>query len=158
MDDDASQIPPPIEPERKSESPPEKPGPDFFEKTGVIFSPHPPVAALGAGTLPPQDEKIWAMLSHLLALVGFGFIAPLVIYIVQKDKSPFVASHARECLNFQLSYMIIFAACAMLMILVIPFFIAMGLGVLMIVAGIMAAIKAHEGDFMALPFTIRLIK
>lgn len=166
MDDDLPQVPPPIKPEEKEET---DPAPDqgktspsdlqgFFKKAGVMFSPLPQVSATGEGTMAEQDEKLWAMLSHILAIIGLGFIGPLVIYFVQKDQSPFVASHARESLNFQLTMMIILVVCMMLMFLVIPFFIFMAAMVLMMVAGVMAGIKAYEGDFMALPFTIRMIK
>jgi uncharacterized Tic20 family protein len=56
-----------------------------------------------------KEERNWAMLSHLLALVGYfaipfgNIIAPLIIYLVKKDESAFVADQARESLNFQIS-------------------------------------------------------
>src|SRR5690349_3429082 len=42
-----------------------------------------------------QDERLWAMLSYLLSLLT-GFVAPLVIYIVKRDGSRFVAFHALQ--------------------------------------------------------------
>ena len=56
-----------------------------------------------------REERTWAMLSHLLALVGYfvipfgNIVAPLIIYAVKKDESPFVADQARESLNLQIS-------------------------------------------------------
>ena len=124
----------------------------------TIFSPLPSVAELGQGQLPPRDEKLWATFCHLGALLGLGFLAPLVIFLIQRDQSPFVASHAKEALNFQITYLIIIAACIFLMWLVIPFFLVMAFGILAIVVGILASIRANEGGFMSLPFTIRFIK
>jgi uncharacterized Tic20 family protein len=53
------------------------------------------------------DEKLWGMLAHLLTLLGYvvvvgEYIAPLVIYLVYKDRSRFVAFHALQALFFQL--------------------------------------------------------
>jgi uncharacterized Tic20 family protein len=41
------------------------------------------------------DEKLWGMLAHLLTLLGYvvvvgEYIAPLVIYLVYKDRSRLV--------------------------------------------------------------------
>ena len=44
------------------------------------------------------DEKTWAMLSHLSVCFGFGIIGPLIILLVKKDESRFVAFHARQAL------------------------------------------------------------
>jgi uncharacterized protein len=61
-----------------------------------------PPAALG-----PGDERTWGMLSHLSVLLnlvtGFaGPIAALVIYLIYKDRSRFVAYHALQSVLFQL--------------------------------------------------------
>ncbi len=39
---------------------------------------------------PTADEKTFAVLSHILTLVS-SFIAPLIIYLIKKDESPYVA-------------------------------------------------------------------
>ena len=62
--------------------------------------------------LPPQqlgpgDERTWGLLAHLSVLLnlitGFaGPIAALVIYLVYKDRSRFVAYHALQSAIFQL--------------------------------------------------------
>ena len=129
-----------------------------MSQSAVLFSPLPPVAELGQGELPPQDEKLWATFCHLGAILGLSFLAPLIIYLVQKDKSPFIACHARESLNFQISFLILTCACIILMWLFVPFFVLMAASILVLVVGILASIRAYEGGFMALPFTIRFIK
>ncbi len=57
-------------------------------------------------TAPASDEKTIAILSHLLTLVA-GFVAPLIIYLIKKDESSFVAYHAKESLNFQITVLIV---------------------------------------------------
>jgi hypothetical protein len=55
------------------------------------------------------EERNWAMAAHLSALVAgmvvpFGhLIGPLVVYLTQRERSAFVASHARASLNFQIT-------------------------------------------------------
>ena len=61
-----------------------------------------PLQRMGTG-----DERTWALLSHLSGLLnlftGFaGPIAALVIYLVYKDRSRFVAYHALQSMVFQL--------------------------------------------------------
>lgn len=59
----------------------------------------------------PGDERTWAMMSHLSVLLnlvtGFGGpIAALIIYLVYKDRSRYVAYHSMQSLVFQLIYWI----------------------------------------------------
>ncbi|HEY5269895.1 MAG TPA: DUF4870 domain-containing protein, partial [Anaerolineales bacterium] len=72
--------------------------------------PMPPVSPVPYNppqTVAPSDERTWGMLSHLSVLLnlvtGFGGpIAALIIYLVYKDRSRFVAYHALQSLVFQL--------------------------------------------------------
>ena len=57
--------------------------------------------------LSPSDERTWAMLAHLSVLANlftgfFGPLAALVIYLVYKDRSRYVAYHAMQSFVFQL--------------------------------------------------------
>jgi uncharacterized Tic20 family protein len=57
--------------------------------------------------LSPGDERTWGMMSHLSVLLnlvtGFGGpIAALIIYLVYKERSRYVAYHALQSLVFQL--------------------------------------------------------
>jgi len=95
---------------------------------------------------------MWAMLAHIGAIV-IGFIAPLVVMLVQGDKSPFTRRQAVESLNFQIS----------LLIVGIPLtIITCGLGAVIFVVGIvfeiMAGIKANSGEDYRYPVNIRLVK
>jgi uncharacterized Tic20 family protein len=49
-----------------------------------------------------SDETTMAMLAHLLALVGGGFIGPLVILLTKGQQSRFVKFHALGALFFSL--------------------------------------------------------
>lgn len=71
-------------------------------------SPIPPQAPYPAPlSMTPGDERTWAMLSHLSVLLnlitGFaGPIAALIIYLVYKDRSRYVAYHSLQSMIFQL--------------------------------------------------------
>jgi uncharacterized protein len=106
---------------------------------------------------PTPDEKTMAILSHILTLVS-GFLAPLIIYLIKKDESPYVRKHAIESLNFQISIAIYAIGASILMIILIGFFLLIGIAILAVVLAIVATVKASEGKFYKYPFTIRLIK
>lgn len=107
---------------------------------------------------PSSNERTMALLAHLLPLLGFGFIAPLVIYLVKKDDSDFVADQAREALNFQITLFIGFIASVVLMFVLIGFLTIMALGIAALVLGIVAAIKSNDGEWYRYPLNIRFIK
>ena len=107
--------------------------------------------------IPTQDEKTMALLSHILALVGW-FIAPLIIYLLKKDESPFVAEHAKESLNFQITIGLFYIISFILLIILIGAFLMVIVGLVNLILIIIATIKASEGKYYKYPFNLRLIK
>jgi len=107
--------------------------------------------------IPTQDEKTMALLSHILALVGW-FIAPLIIYLLKKDESPFVAEHAKESLNFQITIGLFYIISFILLIILIGAFLMVIVGLVNLILIIVATIKASEGKNYKYPFNLRLIK
>lgn len=106
-------------------------------------------------TIPPtSDEKTLALISHIITIVS-SFLAPLIIYLVKKDESSFVAEHAKESLNFQIT---IFIICFILIISVIGWLLLLFVGPVVLVLVIVATIRASEGKLYRYPFSIRLIK
>jgi len=52
---------------------------------------------------PSQNDKIMAALAHISALLPLmGIIAPIVIWVTQKDKSEYVAFQALQAVAYQL--------------------------------------------------------
>ncbi len=107
--------------------------------------------------LPNSDEKTMALLAHILPIVA-GFVAPLVIFLIKKDESPYVKKHAMEALNFQISIAIYFFASFILMFVIIGIFTMIGVAILAFVCAIIATVQANEGKFFKYPLTIRLLK
>lgn len=105
-------------------------------------------------TPPTSDEKTMALLSHVLTFV-FPILAPLIIYLVKKDESSFIAYHAKESLNFQIT---LFIVCFVLVITIVGILLVWIVGIVALVLVIVATIRASEGKLYRYPFSIRLIK
>jgi uncharacterized Tic20 family protein len=141
-------------------------------------SPPLPSSALQVGDGPSAigaDERHWAMMAHLSALLGYlltsgwagsagGFLGPLIVWSMKKDTMPFVDQQGKEALNFSISICLAFAILFAFVIstlgfglfIVWPAFIAVGLYALIFT--IIASIKAYEGVAYRYPIVLRLIK
>ena len=113
--------------------------------------------------VPTQDERTWGMLAHLTAFSGFliplgNIIAPLVVWLVKRDQSEFVADQGKESLNFNISVLLAACVCAALVFVLIGILLGVALFFYWLAMTIVAGIKASEGVRYRYPFTLRLIK
>ncbi len=105
-----------------------------------------------------QDERLWAMLAHLSGFLGYAvvlgqYLAPLVIYLVYRDRSRFVAFHALQQLFFQLALLLLWVP------VIIVAIITCGLGticalvpaLLSLIIPLLAAIYAYNGEWYEIP-------
>lgn len=120
---------------------------------------------------PTQEERNWALLSHLGALVtawfAFGFIAPLITLLAKGNSSPFVRRHSIASLNFQLS-MLIYSVVGTILIVVVTI-VTLGLALVLIIPlvavlllallafVIIASVKAANGEDYRYPLTLPLL-
>ncbi len=110
--------------------------------------------------LPTEQERTLALLAHGLSFVEGGVVAPLLLYIfrdsvfdaVYKDRpgkeSEFVAFHSLQSLYFGLIFVVIslpvaLFTCGWGLLLTLPLYF---------VYEVIACIKAHTGEWYALPF------
>jgi len=110
----------------------------------------------------PASQRTWATAAHLspfLAMfVGFMlFLGPLIVYLVFKDRGPFVRHHAVEALNFQLTMWIGLLISIPLMLVIIGVFTALAILLTMLVCHVLGAVAANEGRDFRYPFTIRFV-
>ena len=120
----------------------------------------PPAAAAGDIS---QDQRQFAMFTHLSALVGiiipFGnIIGPLVMWQIKKNEMPFVDDQGKEAVNFQITVTIAMLICFVLIFVVIGVLLMPLVGLAALIFTIIAGIKANEGVTYRYPATIRLIK
>ena len=105
-------------------------------------------------TSPTSDEKTLALLAHVLTFVA-PILAPLIIYLVKKDESGYVAYHAKESLNFQISIAIYIIALVITLIgILLVWVVAIAAFILVLVA----TINAADGKLYRYPLCIRFIK
>ena len=105
----------------------------------------------------PDEEKMWAIGAHLGPLL-LGFVAPLVVWLVFKDRSAFLDRQGKEALNFQISFLIYFMVSAFLIILLIGLVLLPIVGVAWLVLMIVATIKSANFEDYRYPLIFRFIK
>ena len=125
--------------------------------------PYAPAPAPAPPLAPPQivpkgSDKIWSVLSHLSAILGVGFVLPLVVYLVMKGESEYVAANAKEALNFHISIFIYCLCCIPLVFVIIGIPLMILIGVAALILAIVAAVKSAEGGCYRYPLTLRLIQ
>ncbi len=134
------------------------------------YGPPPPTPPPGQPGALTQEDRTWALASHVGTLVtawfAFGFLAPLLVMLLKND-SPFVRRHAVESLNFQISLLIYsvvgtivaivltFATFGIGLFVIIPVVLILGLIVLVLI--IVATVKASNGEDYRYPLTLRFI-
>jgi len=109
-----------------------------------------------------QDNTM-LVLTHLMPLAGavipgIGFLAPLIWWLLMKDKSAELNIHGKEVLNFVISLALYSVVGGMLVFVIIGIFLLFALGIAGLVLMIMGAIKASKGELYHYPFILRLIK
>ena len=89
-----------------------------------------------------------SLLGHLLAPLVI-IIVPLVLWLVQKDDSPFLDDHGKETLNFHLTLFIYFFLLGALGFVTcgVAWVLIPGIYILGIVGMILVAKAAHRGEY-----------
>lgn len=103
-----------------------------------------------------KDARKMAVLCHLLGI--FGFLAPLVIWLNEKDKHKFVDEHGQEALNYQMSMMLYFAVAGLLCFIEVGFILLFVLVIIHVIFVGEAAAKASKGKPYRCPIAFRLLK
>jgi uncharacterized Tic20 family protein len=146
-----------------------------------IPEPRPPLPADDQDVPPDEfsttpDDRNLALLCHIGAYFT-SFIVPLVVYLIAQKRSPFLAHHGREALNFQISqliYLLLTLIVAISSTLLIGLFaswesgLTAGVALLVLIAfvfliletvlTIMASVAAWRGQFYRYPLCIRLVR
>lgn len=109
------------------------------------------------------DDRTWGMAAHLSALSGLvvpmgNILGPLIIWLVKKETSEFVADQAKEALNFQIAVLIVLLVSIPLCFVLIGFLTFGAAAIYGLVMEIIAGLKANEGIRYRYPITLRLIK
>lgn len=122
--------------------------------------------------VPPQplsqsDERLWATLIHVGGILT-SFIAPLIGYLVLKDRSTFVKEHSRTALNFQITMAaaqvanfivgLILSVVTLGLWGIVQILISLAIWIVVVIFSIIAAIAANKGEMYKYPLTIQFVK
>lgn len=170
---------PPPQPPGSYSVPGEAPASGYIPPPGQGYNPppaggYPPPPGGGyvpgpAGPPPPgyasSEDKTWALVTHFGGAAGMlvfggvgGWIAPLIALLVQGPKSPAVRAQAVTALNFQILWSIIGVVGWILVCIAIGFIIWLAAMVVGIIFGIIAGLKANEGQYYQYPMSLSIIK
>lgn len=105
----------------------------------------------------PADEKMWSTLTHIGGIF-FGFIAPLIGYLLLKDRGPFVRAHTAAALNFQLTVLIAYVLSVVLVFAVIGIALVFVVWALNIGFSIAAAVAANSGRWYTYRIAITFVR
>ncbi len=115
--------------------------------------------------LSPTQERTMGAVAHGAPLVAMvlsagllGFVGSLVVYLMYKDRGPFVRAHAANSLNVQITTGIILLVSLPLMLVLVGF-LTFGLAfVFAFVVHVLGAIKAYNGEWWNPPMTPKFVK
>jgi uncharacterized protein len=123
-----------------------------------------PSPSTAPGAAPTENERTWGMLAHLSALVGLLFplvgniLGPLLVWLTRRDSSAFIAAHAKEALNFNITVTLAGVVCLFLALIFIGLLLGTVLFIAWLVMTLVAAIRASEGVPYHYPLSLRLVK
>lgn len=107
-------------------------------------------------TVPSNDDKNIATITHLGGIL-FSFIPALVVWLLKKNDSEFIAAQAREALNFQITLLLAQFAAYVLVFILVGFLLLGLIWLFNIIFCIIAAISSSKGEYYRYPLTLRLI-
>lgn len=114
--------------------------------------------------LDDRDARQWSMWIHLSGLChylvpipGAAIVAPLVLWSMKKEESPFVDENGKEAVNFQISILIYFLLAAVLCFVLVGFVLLPAVLLFQLIACILAALKANDGGMVRYPLNIRFM-
>lgn len=114
--------------------------------------------------LTPDEERTWGTVVHVVpaaALVlsagTLGFVASLVIYLIYKDRGPFVRQQAANSLNIQIMTLIGLVVSVALMLLLIGFILYPVVIAVAVVLHAVGALKSSRGEWWTPPLVPRMV-
>lgn len=122
----------------------------------VLFSTNDPTKPWG------MDVKTYCMLLHFSQLAGFvvpflGWVAPILMWAMNKDRFPEVDRHGKVVLNWLISQVIYFAVAFVLVFVFIGVPIMFLLVLISVLYAIIGGVKANDGQVWSYPGSIKFV-
>ena len=129
---------------------------------------------LSGQPLSRSDSRMWGMFSQLAVVLGhvvswgfLGWVGPLIIFPMHKDRDRFVRFHSAEALNGAIAVVIAQIVLTILVTIITVFTFGFGSvlyplvglpALLQLIFSILGAVKANQGEYWAYPINLRLVK
>ena len=113
--------------------------------------------AAGQAPVSESDEKTWGIISHI-SIPFFGFIGPLIAYLLYKDRSAWLKDVTTEALNFSILYSIAYVISVITIAFVIGLILWPLVFIVALIFCILGTIAANKHEFYKYPINIRFIK
>ncbi len=130
--------------------------------------------ALSGQPVSDSDARLWSLFAHLSAIIGYivgvgflGWLGPLIIFLVYKDRDRYVRYNAAEALNAAIAVAIL--SVVLWIGIAIIGVITLGIGFLLspiayipavvhCIFAIVGAVKSNQGAWWNYPVNLRLVK
>jgi uncharacterized Tic20 family protein len=111
----------------------------------------------GQASVSESDEKLWALLAHV-SIPFIWFVGPLIVYLIYKDRSPWLKEASTEALNFSILYSIASFVCWMLTAVLIGAILLPLVFIGALIFCILAALAANRHELYRYPINWRIMK
>ena len=138
------------------------------------YSPPPPhayaaggpgAAVAGPDPMSPADERTTGMAAHGVALGAtvlsggtLGFVAALVMYLIFRDRGPFVRHHTANALNVQIIVGVVMLISLPLMLMLVGFVTFAAAWLFAVIVHVIGMVKANSGEWWNPPITPHFVK
>jgi uncharacterized protein len=116
----------------------------------------PTYGAQGQQPVSPSDARMWSLFAHIGGII-FGLIPSLVIYVIYKDRDPFIRRHSAQALSFQIIATVALVVSAVLKIILIGYLTGFATLVCIVVFSIMGAMAANKGEEYTYPLIPKIV-
>ena len=104
-----------------------------------------------------DNDRILALILYIVSLF-FPILGPLIIWLIKKDESEFIDYHGREYFNFLISIILYSIVSVILAFLLVGILLIYIVGIYSFVMTIIAAVKAYDGQYYRIPYTLRILQ
>jgi len=106
--------------------------------------------------VPNSNDRNIVTITHLGGIL-FSFVPSLIVWLLKKDDSEYIAAQAKEALNFQITLLLAQFVAYVLIFILVGFLLLGLIWIFNIVFCIIAAISSSKGEDYRYPLTLRLI-
>lgn len=101
-----------------------------------------------------RDERLWALLVHIVPIFlsgTLGVLVPLAVMLIKPGGSEFVYHHAKQALIFQIAILVAIWVSALLIFVLVGFLLLPLVVILAFVGAIIAGVKGYNGEWYRYP-------